>query len=328
MRKHFITDMDECQKLWESLIRPRWISDLWEFRLCFQRHFNCKPCFLVLEDRKGLAGMLPLSYIPDSEMFVFFPGETWKGKTWIERTPYYLREQEFLPDLLFFCPERTYLRYMEIPEESIFPDLEVDEIGYVLYPSDLDFDLSLYRQRFSNKKFKGIIRTIKALTGDDGTFYSNRLEDFEALVDLSLQNFGTDSYLDDYRFRESVRDMMYFFDRINCLRMVSIEINGTVAAVDLGAAHKGNYTLFLGGTHQGFPGIAKVMNMHHVDFACNQGLRKIDFLCGDFNWKKLWHLDPEPLYKYVSPALTSSEGADYEMAQNSPDFVSRDQSYA
>ncbi|HUU79910.1 MAG TPA: GNAT family N-acetyltransferase [Acidobacteriota bacterium] len=328
MRKHFITDMDECQKLWESLIRPRWISDLWEFRLCFHRHFNCKPCFLVLEDRKGLAGMLPLSYIPDGEMFVFFPGETWKGKTWIERTPYYLRGQEFLPDLLLSCPERTYLRYMEIPEESISPDLEVDEIGYVLYPSDLDFDLSLYRQRFSNKKFKSIIRTIKALTGDDGTFHSNRLEDFEAIVDLSLQNFGTDSYLDDYRFRESVRDMMYFFDRINCLRMVSIEINGTVVAVDLGAAHKGSYTLFLGGTHQSFPGIAKVMNMNHVEFAFNQGLRKIDFLCGDFHWKKLWHLDPEPLYKHVSPALTSREGADYEMAQNFPDFVSRDQSYA
>jgi hypothetical protein len=61
--------------------------------------------------------------------------------------------------------------------------------------------------------------------------------------------------------------------------------------------------VFLGGTHPGFPGIAKVMNMQHIEFACQHRVSKVDFLCGDFCWKKLWHLDPQPLYNYVSPAL-------------------------
>jgi hypothetical protein len=328
MRKHFITDLDECQKLWGTFIRPRRVSDLWEFRLCFQRYFNCKPCFLILEDQEGMAGMAPLSYVAETDMFVFFPGETWKGMTWTERTPLYLRDPAFLSELLFSCPERTYLRYMEVPEESLLPDLEVDEIGYVLYPLILDCGVATYHKRFATKKLKGIMKVIRSLTDTDTTFHFNRLQDFDVLVQMSHQNFGANSYLHDYRFRESFRDILNFFQRKGCLRMVSIEINGTVAAIDLGAVYQGTYALFLGGTHPGFPGIAKAMNMHHVQFACNEGLRKIDFLCGDFHWKKLWHLDPEPLYKYVSPALTSREEADYEVAQNSPYFVNRDQSYA
>jgi hypothetical protein len=45
------------------------------------------------------------------------------------------------------------------------------------------------------------------------------------------------------------------------------------------------------------------MNMHHIEFALEQGFSRVDFLCGDFYWKKLWHLDPEPLYKFLSPCL-------------------------
>jgi hypothetical protein len=47
------------------------------------------------------------------------------------------------------------------------------------------------------------------------------------------------------------------------------------------------------------------MNMHHIEFAVEQGFSVVDFLCGDFYWKKLWHLDPQPLYKFLSPSLRS-----------------------
>jgi hypothetical protein len=49
------------------------------------------------------------------------------------------------------------------------------------------------------------------------------------------------------------------------------------------------------------------MNMQHIEFACHSRVSKVDFLCGDFFWKKLWHLDPEHLYKYVSPELKGEQ---------------------
>ena len=30
--------------------------------------------------------------------------------------------------------------------------------------------------------------------------------------------------------------------------------------------------------------------------ACREQLTEADFLCGDFSWKKLFHLTPRPLY--------------------------------
>jgi len=303
MRKRFVKDIDECKKLWKTLIRPRTVSDLWEFRLCFHHHFNRQPWFLVLEDRDGICAMLPLSLARELDMFVFFPGEIWKSRTWNERNPIYLRDPEFLPELYSACPERTYLRYLEHPGACLDPDLEEDETGYVLYPPHLGYDLDYYIGRFARKKFKEIRKVINALLGVDGAFHLNRLEDFDALVEMSLRHFGSDSYLYDERFRESFRDVMGYLDRRGRLRMVSLEIHGEISAVDLGGLYQGGYTVFLGGTDPRLPGIAKAMNMHHIQFAFSERLSKVDFLCGDFHWKKLWHLDPEPLYRFVSPDL-------------------------
>jgi len=52
-----------------------------------------------------------------------------------------------------------------------------------------------------------------------------------------------------------------------------------------------------GGTGGDFPGVAKLINFHHLEWACRQRLREVDFLCGEFNWKNRFHLTPRPLYK-------------------------------
>ena len=154
----FVTDLEQCRQLWNDLIKAKNISDLWEFRDCFQRHYNAKPYFLVRKDRRGISGMLPLSYLEEEGMFAFFPGETWKGKTWMERTPIFLRDGEGLADLLRACPKETHLRYMERPSLTLNPGLVVDEIGYVLYPGTFYFDVAHYAKRFSGKKFKNLKR--------------------------------------------------------------------------------------------------------------------------------------------------------------------------
>jgi len=307
LKKRFVTDLEECQRLWKKFIPVKSLSDLWDFRFCFQRHFNHRPFFLVLEDEEGIAGILPLSYLAQADTFVFFPGETWKERTWIERTPIYAREHEIVQELFHRCPERTYLRYMDVSQGCGFPDLDLDEIGYVLYPSSLDFDLGKYEKRFSHKKIKEIRKAITSLSAKGNLFNSNRLDDFEVLVEMNLERFGASSYFHDERFKDGFRDVMFFLYRKGCLRLFSLEINGKTAAVDLGALYLGTYTVYLGGTDRDYPGVAKVMNMHHLEFACKHRIHKVDFLCGDFHWKKLWHLDPEPLHKFVSPALSAED---------------------
>lgn len=303
MQKHYITDLKDCRKLWNRLFRPLNISDTWEFRACFQNHYHNPPCFVLLEDRQGIAGMLPLSYLEKEDRYVFFPGETWKGKTWLERTPVYFRNRNILENLFFECPENTYLRYMEPAEWSPHQRIEIDEIAYTLQPASMDFDIACYLKRFSTKRLKSITKEITSLTACGSKLHINRLADFNRMIEWNLERYNADSYFSDERFADSFKDVMHFLHRSGLLRLVSLEIGGEIAAVDLGALFNGTYTIFAGGTNSLFPGVAKAINMYHIETAFAQKFSRIDFLCGDFVWKKLWHFDPEPLFKFDTQPL-------------------------
>ena len=315
IKTRVVSDIETCRDLWNSFVKPGNISDLWDFRLCFHRHFENEPCFLVLEDQEGLLAVLPLSFLNHEDTYVFFPGEVWNSKTWLERTQIYCREPEAMGHILSACPERTHLRYMEGQAAALSQDLEEDELAYLFFPPDVGFDLNIYFKRFSWKKIKAIKKEISSILVPGSSWHLNRLSDYDLLVEMNLNRFGMNSYFHDARFAESFGDAVRWLHRRGWLRMVSLDIKGRTAAVDLAAAFEGTYVVFLGGTHAEFPGVAKAMNMYHLEQACNQRFSRVDFLCGDFYWKKLWHLDPEPLYKFVSPSLKAPEHARQEMLE-------------
>ncbi len=300
--RRFVTDLETCRQLWNALLPVSVVSDMWEFRMCFHRQYGHRPYFMILEDEEGVSGMMPLSSIDSSNKIGFFPGEIWNEKTWLERTPFYVRDRGIIDELFYSCPEGIYLRYME-PLQEPYSHLQVlDEIGYVLYPSQLDYKLETYSGRFSHKKYKSIIKVIDSIKGQGSRFYVNRLEDFDTLVSMNIESFGENSYLHDRRFRDSWKDVIHFLHKNGWLRMISLEIMGKIAAVDIGSLYNGVYTVYLGGASRDLPGVAKVMNMCHIEYAFINHMFKMDFLCGDFHWKKLFHLTPEPLYKFESPA--------------------------
>ena len=270
-----------------------------------------------MEDKGNIYGVLPLSHINNLDIAAFFPGETWKNRSWLERTSIYAINQDILYGLLSDCCERTYLRYIECDSEYLTDQMASDETGYVIYPGQIDYDKGNYRMRFSNKKFKGIMRDVNTIIDMGATFHLNRIEDFELLVEMSIERYGDDSYLQDTRFRKSFRDVIRFLYQKGYLRMVSLELDGRTMAVDVGAIYNSVYTIFLGGVFSRVPGLPKAMNMHHIDYALKNRIYKVDFLCGDFNWKKLWHLDEEPLFKLVSPDLEDTAPMyDISMADN------------
>jgi len=305
IRKRIVRDLEECRVLWNSLGGERNVSDQWEFRMCFHRHFRNEPFFLVLEDGRGTLGILPLCRIEKEDVFMLFPGETWQKKSWLERTPIFCRDYEALPELLAACPPRTFLRYIEADADELPVELELDEIGYLLHPPELQFSIDEYYRRFSWKKLKAIKKEIASILAPESSWHVNRPADYDFLVRMNQGRFGAQSYFCDSRFREGFRDAVAWLHQKGWLRMVSLEINGEIAAVDLGAVFGRTYVVFLGGTNANYPGVAKAMNMKHIEFAFEKRLSRLDFLCGDFYWKKLWHLDPQPLYRFLSPSLRS-----------------------
>ena len=291
-----VSDLDPCRDLWERTMPRDCITDLWQVRECFQRHFRNRPHFIVSEECNGTHGLLPLSWIEEHGCYGFFPGETWQGKTWLEQNKIICNGNGGLNRLLSACPSAYNLRYLTgVPSVPGSEGL-VDEIGYLFLPPMYDYDMSNYLREFSRKTAKSILKEIDRIESFGVTFRYDEIADFDIMVKLNIERFGPQSYFFDSRFRESFRALAWFLKEKGWLRFTTVLIEGEPAATDMGCVYRGVYTLLAGGTDSRYPGVAKLINFHHMQRACRERMDQVDFLCGDFSWKKLFHLTPRPLY--------------------------------
>jgi CelD/BcsL family acetyltransferase involved in cellulose biosynthesis len=122
------------------------------------------------------------------------------------------------------------------------------------------------------------------------------------MIETNLTNFGQLSYFHDPRFLEGFENLLSFLSQSQLLRVVSIKIQGTLAAVDVGAVYRNRFTVLAGATNPQFPGIAKAINLFHLKWGCLNRVEQIDFLCGDFGWKARFQLHPRPLYRVTKTA--------------------------
>lgn len=317
-RVHIVANLDECRELWSRHIPPENISDLWAVRECFHRHFNRRPSFLVAEDGRGVRGFLPLSWIEEKQGYGYFPGETWDGKTWLEQNRIPAADDAVLETLISHAPGRYHLRYLLYPEQAFLNRRVVDETGYLFLPPKYDFDIEKYFLEFSHKSAKRLKREVEALEERVVRYRYDDVGDFKHLTHLNLSRFEARSYFHDRRFLEGFRSLAQFLKDQGWLRMTTILINEEPVAVDMGVLYKGTYTLLAGGTHGDYPGIAKLINLHHMRRACAERFERVDFLCGEFSWKTQFHLTPRPLYliSNMVAAEMPHDAADFRSAAN------------
>ena len=289
-----VEDPAECRRLWQRVMPAELVTDEWSFRACFEAAYRRPRCFIVAEDGAGICGLLPLSWIEEAGYYGYFPGETWQGKTWLEQNRLIARDGQVLSAMLAACPGRYHLRYLLAG--GVAPAAPVDEIGYVFSPRQYDYEMDGYFREFSSKSARRIRAEIDALMQRDGHLRHDAASDFDLLVELNLRRYGPDSYFADRRFRDGFGAVMRWLSERGRLRLTTVILAGEVAAVDLGCVYRGVYTLLGGGTNACFPGVAKLINVHHMEYACRQRLEQVDFLCGDFYWKTQFHLTPRPLH--------------------------------
>jgi hypothetical protein len=291
-----VSDLDECRQIWQRVMPADFITDLWEVRNCFQEHFRNRSNFIVAEDAGRISGLLPLSWIEASHCYGYFPGEIWHGKTWLEQNRICSRGDTQQSDLLAQCPSSYHLRYLLPNSSRSYAEMTVDEIGYLFLPPNYDYEMQNYFREFSRKSIKQILREVAAIEALGVAYRYDESADFDLMVEMNISRFGVDSYFYDSRFRESFRSLANFLNAKEWLRFTTVLINGEPAAVDMGCIYRGVYTVMAGGTQSQYLGVAKLINLHHMQWACQQRLQRVDFLCGDFHWKKQFHLTPRPLF--------------------------------
>lgn len=294
------TEADACRQLWEQCIPPEQLTDLWDIRACFHEHFQRELFFVVARDGEQVVGLIPLCFIPEHGYYGYFPGEVWMGKTWLERNRIIARDAHVLKGMFQWLQDRQipyHIRYL-LANGHVSPELvHEDEIGYLFYPRNFENSVEEYYRMFSRKSIKTIRREVDR-------FYSRKLvirtdfePDFEVMIALNIERFGTQSYFADNQFATSFRVLRDYLRKNGMLKITTVLIDDKIAAVDMGCLYNGDYILLAGGTHTDYPGIAKLINLHHIQQACSNNYEAVDFLCGDFTWKKIFHLSPRILYK-------------------------------
>jgi len=299
-----VRDQEEAGSLWKNLMPTEVVTNLWEVRLCFHRHFRRPIHFIVQEEGGNATTFLPLSWVEESGCYAVFPGETWQGRTWLEQN---LIVGEDAIRLLETIPGPYDIRYLSprcIPDNS--SQCTVDEVGYLFVPGMYGFDFGNYFDSFSGKSRKRLRNEIRSIEARGMDWRYGHLEDINAMVSMNLLRYGPDSYFSDPRFKRGFSEMLNFFADHGWLHVTTALVEGQVSAVDVGVLYNGTYTLLAGGTNPFFPGIAKVMNTHHIRRACLERMREIDFLCGDFNWKKMFHLKERPLFLAGNAAVRAA----------------------
>lgn len=300
-----IEDPAACRVLWERAFPRELATDLWEVRECFHGHFRRPLCFLAAREGDELRGLLPLAWIEEAGAYGYFPGETWLGRTWLEQNRLLASDRGVRDELLAACPGPHHLRYLLAGDRAPVEDCPIDEIGYLFLPPVYGFDLENYFGAFSHRTAKRLRRETAALAARLSWRY-DEAGDFDALVALNLSRFGERSYFADERFRLGFESLADLLRARGWLRMTTLLAGGEPVAVDLGVVYRGAYTLLAGGTHADFPGVAKVINLRHMERACMERFAQVDFLCGDFSWKTLFHLTPRPLH-LISNTVPASD---------------------
>jgi len=313
IRVRVCEDIQECARIWEQVWPQQCLFDLWPVRDCFAGSYRRHPYFLVAEENGRIEGMLALSWIEEEQYFAHFPGETWHGKTWLEQNRIPAGSPQVLAALLDHVPGPTRLRYLTRDSVPLAErPVGVDEVGYVFYPGEHGYSFEAYMQLFSGKSRKKLGRELAQLEAHGVSWRYDHAADIQWLFKTNLESFGESSYFYNPSFLDSFEKMAIWLHRQGMLRITAILLGGNIAAVDIGAINAKSYTVLAGGTNPDFPGVAKMINFHHLERSCRERLEVVDFLCGDFGWKQRFHLTHRPLYEMtVQPVEAAGQEAGF-----------------
>ena len=175
------------------------------------------------------------------------------------------------------------------------------ETGYSFSPAKYDYSFDAYFQSFSPKSRKSWERNFRDFTKLGASFHDDRIQDMDLMFQMNLDSYGETSFFSNSMFLGSFEKLLLWLHSRGLLRITTVMCNGEVAAVDVGSVWNSSYTVLAGGVNPNFPGVAKLINFHHMEWACRNRMKTVDFLCGDYGWRSDF-IEPPSSHKIEAPS--------------------------
>lgn len=189
-----VDDTEECACIWKKHWDAASIFDLWDVRNCFVESYKRDNVFVVLENDGGIEGVLPLSWMGESNFYSFFPGESWHGKTWLEQNKVFAVDNNVFQILIDNIPGPAHMRYMSANSLYFNENLTFDESNYHLYLGEFDYSFDGYMQKFSSKSRKNLSKEVSKFYEMGAKLKYNNLNDIDSLFEMNLAAYGEGLY--------------------------------------------------------------------------------------------------------------------------------------
>lgn len=297
IRVEIVSDINQCFKLWQKFSPQKTIFDTLEFRSAFVKSYQYKPHFILLKNRFENLALLPLEYDRSKKEYVWF------GSPWQEENKFLTKDSIFVPFLLAIAPKPLNLNAIDFENaETVkdFVDFEPDNPKYIL---DLTKVKSLegFLMGLTKNRRHDLRKDKRRIERQNPEIIINNFSDLKNLVRLSKERFrlkGEDTDWQDPRRVEAFKQVVKLSDKSYKAKMIAIKIGKKIAGVDLIAIFNNcYYTLKCGYNVRDFSGIGNYFNLLEIEDAMKLGMKKIDFLQNNYEWKSRW-FQAVPLMKY------------------------------
>ncbi|QQG52906.1 MAG: GNAT family N-acetyltransferase [Candidatus Falkowbacteria bacterium] len=289
-----IQDLEKAEELWNKLSPNETLYDRWDVRYCFYKNAPAPLYFYVAYDGEEPVALLPLQYSVKGNYLEFLAESFIEGNH-----PFFKRGYEYLlPDLFKIdFPQAAQIFDLDSDDEFIRALPLEDYVYYTDISKFKNFDDYLLqafpngRKRYNFKRLFTILEKEHRLR-----VIADDFSGLEALMDLNVKNFGSESYLNTKSERQA------FFDLLKLpldWKMLALEVDGQKLAYSLSVIYNQiYYYLIVGSDISEVKDAFKYLTKVNMELAINSGTKIFDCSLGDCNWKQYWHLDKKPQYKF------------------------------
>ena len=285
-----LTDEKECRELWEYFSPKQVLWDLWDFRFCFHAD-NFSFNFIAGFDGKNKMGILPLVFDNNEKYYTYF------GEEFPEQNRFLLKDKKNIGLFLEQCPGGTSIIYIS-SEEAKYYDFKPDGKRYFLGLAKHRNSFENYLKSFTKKHRKNLNYDLKKLKDTGYALEHNNLKDFERLVELNKLKFGAESNYSSESFVSGMSKLIDSASRMGALDMITIKMGNKAEAVGLGVFYNDVYYVLGSGRNVEIKNLGKLMVAEQIKSAIANKCSEVDFLSTEANWKELWNLDSEQMYKF------------------------------
>ncbi len=298
----FVTEVKECEQLWEQFSPHERAWDEWELMYAFHDEAIYRFNFLVHETDGVADGLIPLVFDTSDGSHELFGGCYPDARVlWVD--------YQHFPECFEALPENT--AFFDLWGSwvdkllAIYPEFEPNfaekDIQYYLVPADFDYDFVNHINTFSSGKRKGFLYDLRRLRGRGAQLNWSDDDESELFINLSIKNFGAESDHNVEGGKQEVRRVVSELKKLGYLRTLTISFDGVKQATSMSAHFKNTWVSLYASSNNDIDSLGKLLNSETIQEGCRLRVDEINYMTG-MAWKAAWHMKENPCRSMRKPA--------------------------